>query len=164
VEAVLLSPLFFPNVVLAIGLLVFFSRLRMVGSFASLLWAHLLLIFPYALRTLSAGILTVDPRLEEAATSLGASRVRAFLAVTLPMIRPSILAATVFTFIISFDEVVVSLFLSTARTTTLPVRIFNYIQFTSDATIAAISTMLLVIPLLFVVLFPRSVFGGGVVR
>lgn len=161
VEAFLLSPLFFPNIVLAIALLIFFSRLRLVGTFPGLLLAHCVVAFPYVLRTVAAGVTTVDRRLEEAAMSLGASPSRAFLLVTLPMIRPSLVTATVFAFIISMDEVVVSLFLSGAGVTTLPVRIYSYIQFTSDATIAAISSVLLLIPLAVVILFPRALFGGG---
>lgn len=162
VEALLMSPLFFPNVVLAIALLIFFSRLRILGTLPALFLAHSVVAFPYALRTITAGITTVEPQLEEAAMSLGASHFRAAFSVTLPMIRPSLATAAVFTFIISLDEVVLSLFLSGVGTTTLPVRIFNYIQFTSDATIAAISTVLLLVPLLAIVLFPRVLFGGGV--
>jgi putative spermidine/putrescine transport system permease protein len=81
---------------------------------------------------------------EEASRNLGAGWWRTFLQVTLPLIRPGVLAGAVFAFIISFDELVVTLFLAGPDMTTLPVRIYTYVEFSSDPTISAISTMLIV--------------------
>jgi putative spermidine/putrescine transport system permease protein len=85
-----------------------------------------------------------DPSLEEAAQNLGASWQRTFFRITLPLILPGILAGAVFAFIMSFDELVVTLLLAGPALQTLPIRIFNYVQYSSDPTISAISTCLIV--------------------
>ena len=90
-----------------------------------------------------ASLAEFDPAVEEAARNLGAGWWRTFLQVTLPLIRPGVLAGAVFAFIISFDELVVTLFLAGPDMTTLPVRIYTYVEFSSTPTISAISTTLI---------------------
>ena len=109
------------------------------------------------IRTVSATLEGVDRRVEEAAASLGAPPVTMFRTVTLPLIKPGIIAGAIFAFITSFDELVVSLFLTGPRLSTLPVQIYNYIEFASDPTIAAISVLLIVFTTGVVLLVERVV-------
>ncbi len=153
----LLAPLVLPGVVLGIAFLVFFSRTPLSQTFWSLACAHLVVALPYVVRTVSATLQGVDQTLEEAAASLGAAPVAAFWTVTLPLIKPGVIAGATFAFITSFDELVVSLFLTGPRLSTLPVQIYNYIEFTSDPTIAAISVLLVVLTVGGVLLVERLV-------
>jgi putative spermidine/putrescine transport system permease protein len=143
-SAFMLSPILFPTIVFGLALLVFYSRVGLSGSFAGLVIAHSVLTTPFVIRLVMASLAEFDPAVEEASRNLGAGWWRTFLQVTLPLIRPGVLAGAVFAFIISFDELVVTLFLAGPDMTTLPVRIYTYVEFSSDPTISAISTMLIV--------------------
>jgi putative spermidine/putrescine transport system permease protein len=144
ISAFMLSPILFPTIVFGLALLVFYSRVGLSGSFAGLVIAHSVLTTPFVIRLVMASLAEFDPAVEEASRNLGAGWWRTFLQVTLPLIRPGVLAGAVFAFIISFDELVVTLFLAGPDMTTLPVRIYTYVEFSSDPTISAISTMLIV--------------------
>lgn len=144
ISAFMLSPILFPTIVFGLALLVFYSRIGLSGSFAGLVIAHSVLTTPFVIRLVTASLAEFDPAVEEASRNLGAGWWRTFLQVTLPLIRPGVLAGAVFAFIISFDELVVTLFLAGPDMTTLPVRIYTYVEFSSDPTISAISTMLIV--------------------
>ncbi len=154
-RALFASPLMVPGIVVGIAMLIYFNRIHMGGTFASLLLAHVALTVPYVIRIVSAGLQSFDRSIEEAAMNLGASRLRALLDITLPLIKGSVMAAAVFAFIISFDEVVVTLFLAGPRMTPLPVRIYNYIEYTSDPSIAAISTILVILTTIVVLVVDR---------
>jgi putative spermidine/putrescine transport system permease protein len=156
VRAVFASPLMVPGIVVGIAMLIYFNRIGMGNSFASLLLAHVALTLPYVIRIVSAGLQSFDHSLEEAARGLGASRARALVDVTLPLIKGSLMAAAVFAFIISFDEVVVTLFLAGPKLMTLPVAIYTYIEYTSDPSIAAISTILVVLTVVAVLVIDRT--------
>ncbi|MDI6870572.1 MAG: ABC transporter permease [Bacillota bacterium] len=158
-NSLFLAPILFPGVVLAIALLVYYSRLKILGSFIGLVLAHVLVIVPYVIRTVSANLYGVDEALEEASLNLGAGRWRTFFEITLPLIRSGMVSGAIFAFIMSFDELVIALFLSGARMTTLPVRIFNFLEYNSDPTIAAISTVLLCVTLLVSVFVPPRYLG-----
>jgi putative spermidine/putrescine transport system permease protein len=152
-----LAPMVIPRVVLGIALLVFLSRTYLSGSFWGLLAAHVTITLPYVIRTVSATLVGFDLTLEQAALSLGARPLNAFLTITLPIIRPGLIAGAIFAFVISFDELVVSLFLTGPALTTLPVQIYNYIEFTSDPTIAAISVILVAFTAVVVLITERIV-------
>lgn len=154
--SVFLSPIFFPTIVLGIALLVFFSRINFSGTFASVLMAHVVVTTPYVIRTISSSLYGFRESLEEAAMNLGANRITTFFSVTLPLIKPGVIAAAVFAFIVSFDELVITLFLAGPRMTTLPIRIYSYLEYTSDPTIAAISTVLITVVGFVVCLVPKE--------
>jgi putative spermidine/putrescine transport system permease protein len=101
-----------------------------------------------------------DQNLERAARSLGAGSWTTFRLVTLPLIRPGILAGAVFAFIVSFDDLAVSLFLSSPGAMTLPVRIFTYIEQIYDPLITAVSSLLILVAVVVVVLIERTVGMG----
>jgi putative spermidine/putrescine transport system permease protein len=157
VRTLLLSPMVLPGVVLGIGFLTFFSRIRAIHTFWSLFLAHLIVTLPYVIRTVSATLVGFPRVVEEAGASLGASPISVFRTITLPIAKPGILAGAIFAFIVSFDELVISIFLTGPRLSTLPVQIYNYIEFTSDPTIAAISVILVVLTVAAVSLLERFV-------
>jgi putative spermidine/putrescine transport system permease protein len=145
VSALLNAPLVFPGVVVGVALLQFFALVRMNGTFAGLAVAHMVITVPYVVRSVMASLAGIDPELESAARVLGASGPVAFFTVTLPLIRPGVAAGALFSFIVSFDNVPVSIFLLGAGQMTLPVKIFTAIEYGVDPSIAAISTMLIAV-------------------
>ena len=144
-ESFLLSPLSLPALILAIALLFYLARLGLAGSFAGLLIGHAIIVLPYMLRTVLAVYRGIDPSLEEAALVLGATPRRAFLHVTLPLIRPGIVAGALLAFLVSFDEVAVALLLSSSSSMTLPVAILNHVTHNYDPAVAAISLVKIVL-------------------
>jgi putative spermidine/putrescine transport system permease protein len=145
VSALLNAPLIFPGVVVGVALLQFYALMRLNGTFAGLALAHMVITMPYVVRAVLASLQGVDPEIESAARVLGASGPVAFFTVTLPLIRPGIAAGALFAFIVSFDNVPVSIFLLGAGQMTLPVKIFTSIEYGVDPSIAAVSTMLIVV-------------------
>jgi putative spermidine/putrescine transport system permease protein len=154
-RAVLVAPLIVPGIIVGIAMLFYFFEIGMGNTFASLVLAHVVLTIPFVVLIVLAALQSLDRSLEEAAIGLGAGRFRATLSITLPLIKGNVFAAAVFAFIISFDELVVTLFLASPRQTTLPVRIYRYIEFTSDPSIAAISTLLIVVTTVAVLLVEK---------
>jgi putative spermidine/putrescine transport system permease protein len=139
----MLSPILFPTIVLGLALLVFFSQVGMNGTFTGLVIAHSLVTTPFVIRLVMASLAEYDLAVEEAARNLGAGWWRTFFQVTLPLIRPGVLAGAVFAFILSFDELVITLFLAGPGMATLPIRIFTFVEYSSAPTISAIATTLI---------------------
>jgi putative spermidine/putrescine transport system permease protein len=144
-ETFFLAPLLVPQILLGAALYLFYARGAVTASIWTLLGGHLVICTPYVIRSVTAGLVGMDPRLEEAAMSLGATRVQAFLKVTLPLLRSSLLSGAIFAFIISFSDINLALFLSGPESTSLPVHLFSQIQWQGDPTIAAASTLQIVI-------------------
>lgn len=139
----LMLPILFPATVLGLSLLIFFSSIGLSGSFTGLVIAHSIVATPFVIRMVTASLGEFDPAVEEAARNLGAGWWRTFFLVTLPLIRPGLLAGAMISFIISFDELVVTLFLAGPGLETVPVRIYSYIEFNTDPTVSAISATLI---------------------
>ncbi|MFI4987193.1 MAG: ABC transporter permease [Alphaproteobacteria bacterium] len=142
-QSLIMAPLVVPVIVLAAGLYYMLVRLGLSGTFLGLMLGHMVVAFPYATVVLSASLEQCDRQLEDAAVGLGANRVRAFLAVTLPLVKSSVVVALLFSFLISFDEVVISIFLAGPETMTLPRVMWESIRFEISPTIAAVSTLLI---------------------
>jgi putative spermidine/putrescine transport system permease protein len=136
------APLLVPQLVIGVALLQILAALGIGASVLTLTAGHILIALPYVVRTIHASILGLEVSLEEAASNLGATRARVYWTVVLPIIRPALYSSLLFAFLISFDNAVISLFLVSARTTTLPIAMYNYVQYNLDPTIAAISSML----------------------
>jgi putative spermidine/putrescine transport system permease protein len=130
-----------PQILLAAALYLFYARLALTASIWTLLAGHLVICTPYVIRSVTAGLVGMDPRLEEAAMSLGATRPQAFFKVTLPLLRSSLLSGAIFAFIISFSDINLALFLSGPQSTSLPVHLFSQLQWQADPTIAAASAL-----------------------
>jgi len=124
VHVFLMSSLFLPRVIWAIALLQTYAVLGLLGSRTGLILAHSVLVLPYVVRMTLSSFAYMDADLEKAAQSLGASRLRSFFEVILPLILPGVIIGAVFGFVISFTDVVVSVFISGVRFIPLPVRIY----------------------------------------
>lgn len=155
--AAFLSPLVLPTIVLGAAILQFASALGFARSFWALLAGHVALVTPYVLRTTLASLANMDIAQEEAAQDLGATPLATFFLITLPQIKPGVLAGAIFAFINSWINVEVSIFNSTAQLVTIPVKLFNYIQFNIDPTLAAVSATTIYLAVLVVVLIDLTV-------
>jgi putative spermidine/putrescine transport system permease protein len=143
-EGNFILPLILPPVITAVALYIFFARIGLLGTIAGLIIAHTILTVPYVVLLMSVAIRQFDVRIEQVAYSLGASWFRMFRSVLLPNLLPSVLAAWIFAFIISFDEVIVTLFLAGAYDT-IPKRMFNELILQVNPTITAIATLLILL-------------------
>jgi ABC-type spermidine/putrescine transport system permease subunit II len=141
-EGNFLAPLILPPVITAVALYIFFARIGLLGTMPGLIVAHTILTVPYVVLVMAVAIRQFDVRIEQVAYSLGASWFRMFRSVLLPNLLPSVLAAWIFAFIISFDEVIVTLFLAGAYDT-VPKRMFNELILQVNPTITAIATLLI---------------------
>lgn len=144
----ILSPLIVPGIVVAIGIYYSFSRYGLVGTPLAIVLAHTCLAVPFVVTSVSSSLVGIDPRLEHAALSLGATPTGAFRQVTLPLIRPGVLVGALFAFITSFDEVIVALFLSGSGAVTLPRRMWDDLRLEINPTIATVSTLTIVLAVL----------------
>ena len=153
--ALLQSPLMIPPAVLGIAFLRFFTEIGLGGTFLGLVLSHVIIIMPFALRLVVAASAGMDPAIEHAAVSLGASSWRTLRRITLPLILPGIASGWVLAFITSFDEVTMTVFIASPRTTTLPVRLFLYIQDNIDPLVAAVSAALIGLTVLAMLLLDR---------
>jgi putative spermidine/putrescine transport system permease protein len=154
-------PLLLPTIVYGPALLLWVSRFNALSSFGatalSLGVAHTILALPFALQSILVGYERLDPAYEEAALIMGARPPTVFRFITLPLLMPSIIAGATFSFLISFDEPVVALFFTRVDFVTLPVRIFQYLRFKQDPTIAAIATVMIIVSMILVVIADRLV-------
>jgi putative spermidine/putrescine transport system permease protein len=158
----LLSPLVVPGVAAGLGFLILGAALGLLRSRSVLIAAHVALVLPFVVRSVWVSVRNLDPTLERAAASLGATPWRVFRRVTLPLLRPGLLAALLFAVIVSLNEFVVSLFISTRLTEILPVAMFTYVVNYTDPTIAALSTLFILGTFLVVWLADRFLDLGGV--
>jgi putative spermidine/putrescine transport system permease protein len=152
VQLVLLMPLMVPIIIIAIGVFFVFARVNLVGTIAGLVLAHTLMATPFVVVVTLSGLQGFDMNQEKVARSLGAYRLAAFIKVTLPQIRPSVISGALFAFITSLDEVVIALFISGGENSTITKRMFNALRDEIDPTIAAISSILIVVSLSIVLL------------
>lgn len=145
VMALLISPIIVPVVIVAVGDYLLFGAFGLTNTRTGLVLAHTVLAAPFVVITVSATLSTYDPVLTRAARSLGASPLSTFWRVTLPVILPGVIAGAVFAFAVSFDEVVVALFITSAEQRTLPVQMFSGIRDQINPTIMAAATLLLAV-------------------
>jgi len=143
-QTVLMLPLMIPHIIVAIGVFYAYVQLSLVGSFLGLVLAHVMLAVPFVVVTTVAGLRTFDMSQELAARSLGCSRLRAFVSVTLPQISGSVLSGGLFAFVTSLDEVVVAMLVSAGDNTTITKVMFASLRDELDPTIAAVSSILIV--------------------
>lgn len=143
IYAFLLSPTIVPTIITAIGLYFFFVRIKATGSILAMALGHTVLALPVVVIIIAATLQGFDVRFEQAALSLGASRLTALRRVTLPLIMPGVLSAALFAFLTSFDELLIPLFLAGVEAQTLTVRVWNSLLLEVDPTIAAVSSFLI---------------------
>jgi putative spermidine/putrescine transport system permease protein len=153
VRLLMLAPIIVPSIVHALGFYQVWAQLGLLDTYTGLIIAHTMKGLPYVVISVSASLANFDPRLEQAARSLGASTAQAVRRVVLPQVWPGVLAGGVFAFITSWDELVVNLFLAGRRVLTLPRKIWSSIQDNIDPAVAAIATLLMVATLLGILVY-----------
>ncbi len=144
-STLILSPLIVPGIIVAIGIYYAFAQYGLVGSPVGLILAHTCLAVPFVVTSVSASLAGIDPRLEQAALSLGATPAGTFFQITLPLIQPGVLVGALFAFITSFDELIVAIYISGSGAVSLPRRMWDDLQFQIEPTIAAVSTLTIVL-------------------
>jgi putative spermidine/putrescine transport system permease protein len=137
------APLFVPLVMSGLAILVFSANTGLQNQLLRTFVAHAALTLPYVFRTVTANLAGFDPNQELAAQNLGASPIKAFLLVTLPQLGPGVMAGALFAFIVSFDNVGMSIFLTGAQFQTLPVQLFAYASYSNDPMVAAASVAMI---------------------
>jgi putative spermidine/putrescine transport system permease protein len=147
INTVLMSPLMIPAIVSGSAIYLFYieiqiwSDFQLASTYYGLTLAHTLIAIPWILRLLTASLAGLNPAIEEASLSLGASRLVTFFRITLPLIRPGITAGALFGFIASFGDLEKSLLLVGPGRITLPIAMINYLEYRTDPTIMAVATI-----------------------
>ncbi len=155
----LLSPIVMPKIVLGVGWFIFFARLGMQGGIVPITLAHTIVVLPFIISILAANLVGLDASLEEAAQDLGASAPTVLWRIVLPQIRSGLIISSLLAFIVSFDQVESSIFLTRGENNTLPIEMFLYMEKWQDPTIAALSALLIVFAgtlLVIAVVFARG--------
>lgn len=148
ISGIIMSPLIVPHIVIGLGIFLYFSYVRISGTTLSIVLGHVMVTLPFVILMIVAGVNKLDRNLEFGAELMGAGPIRMFLTVVIPQLVPSLVAAAFLAFLGSFDEVVISWFLAGPNTVTLPIKMYNDLQWELSPVIAAISAMLTGISLL----------------
>jgi putative spermidine/putrescine transport system permease protein len=156
-----LAPLLLPTLIIGLALLLAFTPLRLTATLPGLVFGHMTVTLPFVIRMMTTAFSTLPDDIEAAAATLGARPWRVIWRVTLPMATSGLIACAALSFLLSFDETVISLFLSGPRNSTLPVEMVRYVEGRTDPLIAALSVLLIVATLIIVVVVERLV---GVAR
>lgn len=162
-QAAVLAPVVFPSLALGLALFEWFAVLNLRAGIVPLFLGHLVLATPFVIRTVVAGLEHLDPEIEKAARSLGAGRWYTLRKVTLPLLTPSLLSASVFAFWISFDNFTISFFFGSPSTRTIPIQLLVMSSTVVDPRLAAGATLLLVVSVPLIILL-RSLPSVQVVR
>ncbi|CAN7654684.1 ABC transporter permease [Neorhizobium sp. LjRoot104] len=157
VNFLILAPFLVPHIVLAVGIMLVMAPLGLLDSYPGIILAHLGITIPYTVRTITMSLMAVDTRVEEAALVHGASPLMVFWRITLPLVRPGLIAGTVIAFLISFDEATISLFIVSVKASTLPTEIYHYLEYSTDPQIAALSVILIFISIGVVIAVERLI-------
>ena len=161
--AIFTAPLLLPSIVLGLAILIIFVGYGLVGSWRGAIMGHLVVTTPYALRVLITGLSTLPPSVEDAAGTLGASPWQVFRRITLPLMAPALVATAALSFIVSFDEVVISLFIAGTQLKLLPVALYHYVESWTDPLVAAVSALMVLGTLLMVLVVERAIGLGRAV-
>jgi putative spermidine/putrescine transport system permease protein len=157
IAAFWMLPLSLPHVIIGVGMLRLLQAFNTLPPFFGLMAVHVVLILPFAITLLAAAVAALDKTLEEAAASLGGDPVRRFFLVVLPGLGPGLVTAAIMAFLLSFEEVTVTNFLTTARLQTLPVKIYGESSFSLEPTVHAVSALLIVLTMGALVTMARFV-------
>lgn len=151
------SPMYVPSIAFAFVLLQVCSLLGFSNAFVRILLGHVIIIMPYIVRNTLSILTSFNWTLEDAAASLGANPIQTFFKITLPLIKPGLISGSLLAFLYSFDEAVLSSLLNSPKFVTLPIRIMNYMEFSFDPTLAAISTLLILMSLSLIIILERFI-------
>ena len=160
-QLLLLPPITIPWLIIGTAMLIFFFWTGIGRGLHAMLLGHVALAIPYVVFVVSARLQSFDPAIEEAAASLGANPLQVLAKVTLPVIRPALVAAALFAFAVSFDQFVVSYFLASPGQSTLPVEIYTAIRKGFTPEINAVSAIIIVVSMGLMLLVARTYRFGG---
>jgi putative spermidine/putrescine transport system permease protein len=151
IMALMLSPMIVPLIIMAAGMFFFYTRYNIAGTYAGLIMAHAALGIPFVMISVMATLSGFDRALYLAGLSLGATPLRAFRDITVPLIRPGVISGALFAFVTSFDEVVIVIFLAGPGQRTIPRQMFAGLREQINPTILAVATLLILVSVLFLV-------------
>jgi putative spermidine/putrescine transport system permease protein len=157
VSLLISAPLLLPTLVIGLALLITLQPVGLVATWPGLALAHIVVVLPFVVRVMVSSLQALTADMEEAAATLGAAPLRAFLRITLPLAMPGVLAAATLAFLVSFDETVISLFMVGPRLTTLPVALFHYTESRTDPLVAALAVSLVAISVGVIALVDRLI-------
>ena len=152
-EYISILPLMIPEIILGMVLMAFFYMLNLKFGMLTLLIAHTIFCVPYILMEVKARLAGMDPALEEAARDLGASSFRAFLDITLPLVMPAVISGSLLAFAMSMDDVVISIFVTGPRVSTLPIKVYTQMKTGVTPEINALCTIMLAVIILVLLLY-----------
>ena len=161
VDGLFMSPLILPTIIIGIAMLQYFNRLGIGTTYWGLVLGHVVITTPYVIRLVGASLAAIDPRIELAARNLGAPPLTAFIRTTGQLALPGLVAGALFAFITSFDNVTISVFLTTPKLVTLPVRIYNLLDQPIYPWLVAICSMVIGITTALIIVIERTL---GLVR
>ena len=156
-----LTPMLLPPLITGLALLLAFTPIRLTATMPGLVLGHMIVTLPFVIRMMTTAFSTLPDDIEAAAATLGASPWRVMRRVTLPLALPGLVACAALSFLLSFDETVISLFISGPRASTLPVEMVRYVEGRTDPLVAALSVILIVVTVLIIVVVERLI---GVAR
>ena len=162
-QSIAMLPMMIPHILISLSLLLLLTQLP-IPEMAVLVIGHVLICLPFTIAGITASLEGVDPDVEAAAYTLGASSLRVLWEVTVPLVAPGVLSSAIFALIISFGDVYIALFISGPGATTLPVEIFSYVQWESSPIVAAITTVQIIMIILFGLFIERLVGLRSVMR
>lgn len=157
----MIAPISIPVIVIGIALYRSFSTYQLTDTLLSLVLAHSIIAIPLVFVTLMSSFKGLDNSLEMAAQGLGSTPLGSFFKITVPLISPGLFGGWLFAFITSLDEVVMSIFITGPQTKTLPIVMWENLRFQIDPTLAAASSILIVLIVLVFVLFPKLIQIGS---
>lgn len=151
------TPMMMPYIIFAIAIYSVYLNIGLTGTFTGIVIAHVILVLPFVITNVANSLRTVNPAIEQAALSCGAGYFRTFFQITLPLIKDGVFAGAIYAFFLSWDEVIVAIFITTPNTITLPVKVWNSLRLDLSPVLAAVATILIVIST--VILLSHTFFG-----
>jgi len=156
-RAIFLSPLMFPQIIVGVGLLQLYTWLGSANTVLGLIMAHIVAVLPYVIRTVGAALSTVHRNVEEAAADLGANQLEVLALVVVPMIKGGVLAGALFALIMSWINVEISIFITTTGTYTLPVLLYNYMEYSLTPVVVVAASVSILVAVALVAIIDRFI-------
>jgi len=157
IRNLVIAPLILPAMMLGLGILMVFTPAGLVATYPGLVLAHLVMTLPFSIRILQTALSNLGTDVDEAAMTLGALPLQVFLQITLPRLMPGVIASTAIALILSFDEIVLSLFIVGPRLQTLPVALYRYVDERTDPMVAVLAVLMIALSLAIVLVVERSI-------
>lgn len=157
VRSLVIAPLVLPAMMLGLGILMVFTPAGLVATYPGLVLAHLVMTLPFSIRILQTALSNLGTDVDEAAMTLGARPLQVFMQITLPRLTPGVIASSAIALILSFDEIVLSLFIVGPRLQTLPVALYRYVDERTDPMVAVLAVLMIALSLAIVLVVERSV-------